>query len=71
MMGDAQQGKSICQVQVPSMVQGIGTVLCNNTNTRQIKPIEGQAAPRGPRIMELENIMDPIKGKGKGKSSEQ
>ena len=28
--------------------------------------IEGQPAPRGPRLMELENTMEPIKGKGKG-----
>jgi hypothetical protein len=29
--------------------------------------IEGQAAPRGPRMLELEELMEPIKGKGKGK----
>ena len=33
--------------------------------------IEGQAAPRGPRIIDLEDTMFPIKGKGKGKEQEQ
>jgi hypothetical protein len=32
--------------------------------------IEGQAAPRGPRIIDLEDTMFPIKGKGKGKEQE-
>ncbi len=31
--------------------------------------IEGQAAPRGPRLLELEELMEPIKGKGKGKGT--
>jgi hypothetical protein len=33
--------------------------------------IKGQAAPRGVRVIEVEELMEPIKGKGKGKRNSQ